>query len=331
MSLDLARHWYRSSYSWLTLLLLPLSGLFGAVIDLRRALFRAGILKTEEVNVRVMVVGNISVGGTGKTPMVIWLAEWLQSLGYRPGIVSRGVGGKKHRAPYCVKADSRVEEVGDEALLLVRETGCPVVLCLNRVSAVKTLLQQTNCNVVLSDDGLQHYRLGRDIEIIMIDGMRQLGNQCLLPAGPLRERAARLSQADLVVVNGSLAQSHFSMHMTLTEWVAVSDTAQTLPLAAFQGQWVHAIAGIGHPERFFSALRQAGLKVIPHVFPDHYRYQSKDIEFQDTLPIVMTQKDAIKCQSFSINHAWFARVKVTVSHACQQTLLMTLKKVDKSR
>lgn len=301
------QQWYRKNLTLFTASLLPLSLLFGAMVKIRRWLYASGFKKKSVFNIPVIVVGNLTVGGTGKTPMVIWLAEYYRSRGFRPGIVARGVGGRKIRQPLHVSAESRPCDVGDEAVLLARRTNCPVVVAIDRVAAVNTLLRETDCNLIISDDGLQHYRMGRTLEIILIDGIRELGNRALLPAGPLRESAARLKEADAVFVNGK----DFTLKgETLT---AVNNLARIRPASDFSAQKIHAIAGIGHPDQFFAQLRALGMEVIPHVFPNHYLFEKKDLYFNDGLPVLMTEKDAVKCQSFAGDECWYLPVTVFAS------------------
>lgn len=313
------KFWYDSHCTWQAILLWPLAGLFRVTTALRYFLYRCHLKKTIHFPVPVIVVGNIAIGGTGKTPFVIWLAEQLKKAGYHPGIVSRGAGGQTSKQPRKVTADSDPALVGDEAVLLARRTQCPLIISPNRVAAVELLLQTTQCDVVISDDGLQHYRMGRAIEIVMVDGVRQFGNQCLLPAGPLREPLSRLQRAQLVVVKGQ--------HMQLSGQTVVSvvDPTQTLPLDFFQHQTVHVLAGIGHPQQFFTELRAAGLQVIEHVFPDHFRYQRQDIYFPDALPVLMTEKDAVKCRPFANRHHWYLPVDARVDEAVAETIFNLLR------
>ncbi|SRR5579883_312796 len=318
---NITYYWYQPALHFLTLLLLPFSGLFASCIFLRRFLYRVGIIKTSYFDVPIIVVGNITVGGTGKTPFVIWLADFLISQGYRPGIVSRGAGGKPHHQPYWVQPQDSANEVGDEAVLLAQRSQCPVVISIDRVAAVRELLRQRQCDMVISDDGLQHYRLGRDIEIAIVDGVRRFGNGHLLPAGPLREPLSRLRSVDFVVVNGETTLPLTSFKMTLQP----TDLISFLNLPTLTEKKVHAIAAIGHPERFFLTLKQAGFDVIPHVFPDHHLYQPHELDFNDVLPIIMTEKDAVKCQSFADKRYWFLRVTAKIEGGLEQELLTKLK------
>lgn len=311
--MKLEDHWYRSSLTWLTVLLLPFSWLFRAVVALRYAAYRYKFKKTTVFPVPVIVVGNITVGGTGKTPFVIWLAHFLQRQGYHPGIVTRGVGGQKQLMPYWIDAATDAAFVGDEAVLLARRAHCPVVICVDRVAAVKELLANSECDIVISDDGLQHYRLGRTLEIVMQDGLRKLGNQRMLPAGPLREPVSRLQRADVVVVQGEKNSAPYTMQLKGSELFSLRHHVMHVPLENFAQQTVHAIAGIGNPTRFFAALRQQNITVIEHVFPDHYLYRCEDIYFPDNLPVVMTEKDAVKCFEFADEQHWYLPVNAEVS------------------
>lgn len=328
---NIESHWYRTSYTWLTFLLLPFSWLFRLLLAIRYFLYHFNFIKKTRFNVPVIVVGNITVGGTGKTPFVIWLAEALEKKGYRPGIVSRGVGGEKILHPYWVDAHANPEFVGDEAVLLAKRTQCPMVVCIDRVAAVKELLNKTNCNIVISDDGLQHYRLDRDIEIVVVDGAREWGNGKLLPAGPLREPLKRLRHVDLVVINGQHTLRHPVFNMQDLEYMNVNGSTlfsiknvEQLDLQKCQRKKVHAVAGIGNPQRFFSLLRHHKLNVIEHVFPDHYLYQRDDIYFSDDLAVIMTEKDAVKCREFADQRHWYLPVRAEMSSGVEEKILNRL-------
>ncbi|RDI48737.1 tetraacyldisaccharide 4'-kinase [Aquicella lusitana] len=321
MPFDLARYWYRESLHPITFFLWPFSKLFGLCVAVRRSLYRLRILKTHHFATPVIVVGNITVGGTGKTPFVLWLVDFLRANGFKPGIVSRGVGGKKHVKPYRVKQHDSAEIVGDEAILLL-QSGCPVVISVDRVAAVRDLLEHNQCNIVISDDGLQHYRLGRDIEIAIVDGVRRFGNRLLLPAGPLREPVARLNSVDFTVENGSKTDhGAYGMMLEPVEFVSLVDEKKSMPFEAFVQRQVHAVAGIGHPERFFLLLKNAGFNVIAHSFPDHHPYQPHELDFNDTLPILMTEKDAVKCRSFADERYWYLRITAKINNIFEQKLL----------
>lgn len=279
----------------------PLSALYGGLIRLRRALYRTGTLRSERLAVPVIVIGNISVGGTGKTPLTIAVARALQQHGLHPGVVSRGYGGTQ-REPMLLAASPDPAQVGDEPCL-IRASGIDVAIGRDRPAAARLLLE-AGCDVVIADDGLQHYRLARDIEICVIDGQRRFGNRRLLPAGPLREPIARLASTDFRVCNGGTPEAG-EVAMTL-----MGGRARALvgghgrPLADFAGQQVRAIAAIGNPGRFFDSLRGHGLDVIEQAFPDHHAYTAAELDFHDPLPLLMTEKDAVKCAPFAQPHWW---------------------------
>lgn len=317
--------WYRRSLTILAIILLPLSWLFKGLVTLRRFLYRHHIIKSFRFEVPVIVVGNITVGGTGKTPLVIWLAHFLVAQGLRPGIVTRGYGGKKILEYPCrVTSEITPAMVGDEAVLLAERSACPVVVYKNRVLAVKDLLAHTDCNIVITDDGLQHYRLARDIEIAVVDAERELGNRCFLPAGPLRESPSRLKKVDFVVQHGKMQHGLLTMQLVGNDLFSLTDKTLKVACQDFTHKVVHAVAGIGHPKRFFATLREKGLEVIEHVFPDHYLYAADDFQFADALPIIMTEKDAVKCKSFADQRFWCMPVDVNIDKAFQVALLASL-------
>lgn len=298
--------WYqRHPLTWL---LLPLSLVYALVVVIRRGCYRLGLFKIHKFSAPVIVVGNITVGGTGKTPLVIWLAEHLSNQGYRPGIVLRGYGGNARNWPQQVTPDSCPEAVGDEAILIARRTACPVFADPDRSAAVKTLLSRTECNIVISDDGLQHHAMNRDIEILVVDGKRGFGNGFLMPAGPLRETMDRLSTVDLVISNGVWQPGIPHMDLEDPSVVALNDPKTVKPLTEFRGQTVDAVAGIGNPQKFFDMLSQYGLEVIPHAFPDHHPYKLQDLDFGSGLPLLMTEKDGVKCSQFPVSNCWMVCV-----------------------
>ena len=286
-----------------TWLLMPLSFLFGTVVFVRRALYRAGLLRATRVGIPVIVVGNITVGGSGKTPLVLWIVRFLAATGWRPGIVSRGYGGRiasQHEPPAEVGIASDPAAVGDEPLLFARRAHCPVWVGADRVAACRALRERhPECDVLVLDDGLQHYSLARDIEIAVIDD-RGFGNGFQFPAGPLREPVARLRSVDAIVRNGMPAGEGYAMRVEGREFVRLNDAARTAEAAGLGSKRVHAVAGIGHPARFFRHLEALGLEVVPHPFPDHHPYAATDLEFGDGLPVVMTEKDAVKCKQFDV-------------------------------
>lgn len=307
----LDHYWYTRS-PWLVLLT-PVSLVYRLAVWLRRLAYRSGLARSHRLAVPVIVVGNITVGGTGKTPLVAWLAGYLQAKGYRPGIISRGYGGKARRWPQQVRPDSDPDIVGDEAVLLAGITRCPMAVAPRRVAAARALIEHSDCNVIISDDGLQHYALQRDLEIAVIDGIRRFGTGFSLPAGPLREPVKRLQEVDLVVVNGLGSGTEHPMRMRLGAAHNLKDSTLTRELSGFRGQAVHAVAGIGNPERFFQALQQAGMQLVYHAFPDHHRFTPADIGFGDGKPVIMTAKDAVKCRRFASENDWYVPVEVELS------------------
>ena len=301
----LTHNWYGSGRS--SLLLLPLAWLYGAVVALRRWLYRRGVLSSGGPNVRVVVVGNLTAGGAGKTPIVVYLAERLAELGRRPGVASRGYGGSTGADPRWVDAESRAEEVGDEPLLIARRTGVPVVVCSDRRAAAD-VLSAAGVDLVICDDGLQHYALGRDVELAVIDGERGLGNGRLLPAGPLREPRRRLESVDLVIRNGGQPEgAELGMQLAVRELVNLADGSRKT-LASMAGERAHAVAGIGHPERFFRTLEAAGLTLIRHPLPDHGGFDAGRLLPDDGLPVLMTEKDAVKCPAPASDRFWYLPV-----------------------
>jgi tetraacyldisaccharide 4'-kinase len=289
-----------------------LSAVYGALTGIRRSAYSWRLARSTRLACPVVVVGNLTVGGTGKTPLVCWLAGQLIELGFKPGVVSRGYGGSS-RAPRLVQGSDNSDKVGDEAILLVRRSRVPVATGRNRAAAAQLLIN-AGCDVIVSDDGLQHYALQRDCEIIVIDGDRRFGNGRLLPAGPLRETPSRLQHADAVVINGGDAESDGAVRMRLLATNAVAMKYGTAkPLREFSGQPVHAIAAIGNPQRFFAMLRAVGISVLEHPLPDHAKLGIDDISFADDLAVLMTEKDAVKCRDIAGPHHWY--VPVTVAFA----------------
>ena len=285
--------------------LVPLALLFGLLVRLRRHAYRAGWLPSGQAGRPVIVIGNLTVGGSGKTPLAVWLATALADQGLKVGIVSRGHGGRAS-GPLEVTAGSDPAMVGDEAVLLARRTRARVVVARDRLAAARRLAAEVD--VILADDGLQHYRLARDLEILVIDGRRRFGNGRLLPAGPLREPPARAHEAGVVVVNGgSAATGELAMTLEADAVVALG-SGERLPLASLRGRQVHALAGIGDPPRFFAMLEQAGLRPIRHPLPDHARLTVASVAFGDSLPVLMTEKDAVKCQSFPAERLSYVEV-----------------------
>lgn len=303
-----------SGRSWLSLLLLPLSILYGITIGLRRLCYHLAIFPSWKAPIPIIVVGNVTVGGNGKTPVVIWLVEQLLSRGYRVGVVSRGYGGKVTSYPLLVNNNISIKESGDEPALIYQRTGVPVAVAPKRVAAVKMLLRQQKLDVIITDDGLQHYALQRDFEIVVIDGIRRFGNGCLLPAGPLRECQYCLNSVNAVILNGGIAK-HGEIAMQLTGDIAINMLTGEKRSVCKLGQTV-AIAGIGNPLRFFSCLEQKSVPLIAkHAFSDHQCYEFSTLAslVTDHQTLLMTEKDAIKCFHFAQLNWWYLPVNAKVS------------------
>ncbi|UCC57228.1 MAG: tetraacyldisaccharide 4'-kinase [Gammaproteobacteria bacterium] len=318
----LEHYWYTRS-PWL-ILLTPFSLLYSLAVRVRRLLYRIGVLPSERLPVPVIVVGNLTAGGTGKTPLTGWLAMMLKQAGYRPGIVARGYRGQAKHWPQQVRPDSDPVMVGDEAVMLARLCDSPMAVGPRRVQAARDLLKHHECDLILSDDGLQHYALQRDVDIVVIDGVRRMGNGFCLPAGPLREPASRLKKADLRVVNGLGNKDEYPMRMKAVSAHNLADDNDVRELKSFRGSSVHAVAGIGNPQRFLDFLRQAGLRVEVHLFPDHHAYTEKDVDFGDDRPVLMTAKDAVKCRDFGLRNAWYVPVTIEMGADFTERLLELL-------
>ncbi len=310
--------WYASSP--LGALLAPLGWLVALFAVLRRAAYRAGMRRSWQVGCPVVVVGNLSVGGTGKTPLVIAIARLLARHGLRAGVVCRGYRGSASRWPRKVRPDSDPGRVGDEAVLLARRTGGPVAAGPNRIAAARILVRRAKCDVILSDDGLQHLRLDRDVEIVVVDGVRRHGNGRCLPAGPLREPLSRLESVDLVVVNGAGQPGELEMELVPGDAVSLVDADLRRPLDSFGGAPVHAVCAIGHPERFFRTLEANGLTIVRHPFPDHHPFRESEIRFPDGAPVLMTEKDAVKCERFADERHWYVPVEAVLSDELEARL-----------
>jgi tetraacyldisaccharide 4'-kinase len=314
----LHRIWYGAS-PWYRLLL-PLTGIYWVLITLRSCLYGMGILGRHRAIVPVIIVGNITAGGTGKTPVTIWLARELRDRGFNPGIVSRGYGGSRSGSSMRVDAASDPGVVGDEPVLLARRAECPVVVDANRARAAEMLVDD-GVDVIIADDGLQHYRLERTYEICVIDGARGLGNRLLLPAGPLRETIDRLSEVDQVLVNGKLredAENTTAVEQNAIEFELVArevsrlNGSLTRPVEGFSGTTVHGVAAIGNPARFFDMLRSHGMQVIEHAFPDHARLGASDLDFGDDFEVLMTEKDAVKLAAAISDKYWTVPVDLEI-------------------
>jgi len=327
-----------------------LAALYTRLSALRHWLYQRGWKRRIKVSVPVIVVGNLIAGGSGKTPLVIALVERLSAAGFTPGVASRGYGRDLPRSARWVDADTAPKLGGDEPVLIARRTGVKVRVDADRAAAAKALIA-AGCDLIICDDGLQHYRLHRDLEIEVIDGQRGYGNGHLLPAGPLREPATRGERCDFRVVNspspqkenagrrpapirplpltgegwgeegsGALSFPHWPMHLEHAHAEPLTG-GRPIPLSQFQGLRIHALAGIGHPERFFSMLRAQGLAIVPHAFPDHHHYQPDDLHFSSALPILMTEKDAVKCAGFADEHMYHLPISARLPEAFWVALL----------
>lgn len=311
MKPSLDQLWYRAAPP--PALLRPLASLYGSIAGRMARQRKAGAV---QLPLPVIVVGNITVGGTGKTPFVLWLVEELRRRGWNPGVISRGYGGRAPSYPLRVSATTDPSWAGDEPALIARRLDVPVAVAPDRVAAARLLLDAGEVDILVTDDGLQHYRLARDIEICVVDGSRGLGNGSLLPAGPLREPPQRLQLVDLVVVNGGgwRAPGLNTVDMQLRTVEAISlDSGERRPLSAFAGGRVHAVAGIGNPQRFFASLRAAGVEPIPHPFPDHHDYTGIDLAFDGSEPVLMTEKDAVKCGELATPRLWYVPAQAVLA------------------
>lgn len=324
----LERHWQRITP--VSVLLYPLSLIFRAVVTLRRTAYACGLARTRRLPVPVLIVGNITVGGTGKTPLVLWLAGFLTQNGMRPGIVSRGYGAAA-RAPRGVAPTAEPGSVGDEPLLLAQRSTCPVWIGADRVAAARALIDANpDCDIIVSDDGLQHYRLGRNVEIALIDGARGLGNGLMLPAGPLREPPSRLREVDAVVIQGAprrvdSKKKAVNMRLEGRAFRNLLNPEHVVGPEHFARSRVHAVAGIGHPPRFFAHLEGLGVSFEAHAYPDHHPYSAADLAFPDADAVLMTEKDAVKCASFASEKHWALRVDAVPDPELGELILRKLR------
>lgn len=348
----LLREWQRTSF-W-QVLLRPLSWVFALLASARRSLYRSGILKSERIGVPVVVIGNISVGGTGKTPTVLAIVKLLGFLGWRCGIILRGYSrnaatqkavdyAKDALLQYAINSDDQAM-ASDEAMLLAKRSGAPVYVSANRAAAARALLQKhPEVNVIISDDGLQHYALHRDLEICVIDGARRFGNGALLPAGPLREPVTRLEEVDAIVVNSTgssddasgaiLGRPSFSMSLGKESLMRVIDDQEMTieqGLQEFSTKRVIAVAGIGNPARFFTHMAGLGFRLTEtRAFPDHHPYKAADFAGSDVGIVLMTEKDAVKCKAFADDRMWFMRVDAILPEAFGEFLVQRLSELKK--
>ncbi|HWD31269.1 tetraacyldisaccharide 4'-kinase [Pseudomonas caricapapayae] len=297
----------------------PLEALYRRVVLRKRARFLAGESVSYRAPVPVIVVGNITIGGTGKTPMILWLIEHCRQQGLRVGVVSRGYGAKPAQLPWRVNAEQSAAEAGDEPLLIVQRSGVPLMIDPDRSHAVQALLASEPLDLILCDDGMQHYRLARDLELVLIDAARGLGNRRCLPAGPLREPVERLQAVDALLYNGATSdrEDGFAFVLQPTALVNVR-SGERRALDHFPpGQAVHAVAGIGNPQRFFNTLLGLNWQPVPHPFADHAEYSAKALSFTPALPLIMTEKDAVKCRAFAADDWWYLAVDAAPSPAFQ--------------
>lgn len=304
----------------LSTVLLPLSWLFRVITAGRRFYYRILNSNRKTPKTFIIVVGNINVGGTGKTPFVIWLANRCKEQGLRVGIVTRGYKRNNEQQIVEVQPHSTPAQVGDEAVLLALKTACPVIAGADRRKAVDLLISRYKIDVVLSDDGLQHYSLPRNIEIAVVDGERKFGNGRCLPAGPLREPTTRLNTCDLIVTNGRNDSNQHYFEIEYENVVSLDSDTMNKPLENFKDFTVHAVAGVGYPTRFFRMLQQAGMHVIEHSFPDHHVYQEADLEFNSNDPILMTEKDAVKCKKFIGKNIWYVPISLSPNLALEERI-----------
>lgn len=298
-------------------LLWPLEQLYRSVVQRKRQRFLRGETQTYHASVPVIVVGNITIGGTGKTPLILWLIEQCQAQGVRVGVVSRGYGARPPSFPWTVRATDSAEQAGDEPLLIVQRSGVPLVIAPERAQAAQQLLAEHTVDLILSDDGLQHYGLARDLELVLIDAARGLGNQRCLPMGPLREPVERLQSVDAILFNGAQHDSDngFAMQLQPTELVHVRSGRREALNYFPEQQKMHAVAGIGNPQRFFKTLEGLDWQPIAHAFADHAEFAPQDLQFADDLPILMTEKDAVKCRAFAADNCWYLQVAAQPSPA----------------
>lgn len=313
MSQFIEKLWYNKHF--LRWFLWPFALLYQLVVAIRRIFLQ--YFWQRQFSVPIIIVGNLTVGGVGKTPLVIALAKQLQAKGLRVGIVSRGYGATTTQFPYEVSATDQANLVGDEPLLLARKTGCPVVIAPKRVQAVQYLLDNYQSQIIISDDGLQHYAMGRAVEIVVIDGMRRLGNGFCLPAGPLRENVNRLQKSDLIVVNEGKWPGAYSMILqpgSLTHLI----TGQNVAVNALEFP-VAAVAAIGHPQRFFTTLQSLGIPFKKYPFPDHHHFSKNELQFTEKA-VIMTEKDAVKCQAFAADTWYFLPVEAKLSDSFWEAL-----------
>ena len=320
------RVWYGKHPA--AIFLAPVGYLYEAFVLVRRLAYKSGLFGIHHAELPVIVIGNLSTGGTGKTPLVIWLALKLKEFGFRPGVIARGYRGVASSWPQQVRPDSDPIVVGDEAVLIAKRTSLPVAVGPKRVECIEALEKYSDVDIIVSDDGLQHYAMARDIEIVVLDGVRRFGNGACIPAGPLREPLTRLKQVDLVATVGLAGRNEFAIAYSLSRLCLVCDPDRVVLLQDFSSKEVHAVAGIGDPERFFALLRRNGFRVTPHPFPDHHSFTPADLDFADRKPILMTEKDAVKCAHFCNELLWSVALDVELPEAFEHRIKIMLKRIS---
>jgi len=325
---------YWKTLNWFSVLLFPLSLIYCLIIKIRKYCYQFGYCQSSLFQVPVIIIGNITVGGNGKTPLIIQLLEEFKNKGYKPGVVSRGYGAINSDLDsgkvLSVNLKNNAKSYGDEPWMIAKKTNCPVVVGQKRALAVEHLINNFDCNIVLSDDGLQHYAMSRDIEICVVDNSKYFGNNLCLPAGPLREPKSRLKQVDYIVYHNTkrlktstiiaddvnknlLMQLDFELIYPLDSFLQMDSSTKITSITDYKNKTVHAIAGIASPERFFEQLRMYGVKVIEHPYADHYQFSQSDLEFDDEFPVLMTEKDAVKCFALKHKNCSYISVKATLS------------------
>lgn len=321
MTIDAFFHRIWKDRNWVAYGLWPISLLYQIVVELRRLGYATGLLSTEHFKQPVVVFGNLTVGGSGKTPLTIWAAHHLKAAGFSPGIISRGYGRRHPEQTRMVDATCTVEDVGDEPLAIWQATQVPVAVARHRADAIRILMKQCSCNIFLSDDGLQHLSLATDLKVLVIEGQERFGNGFCLPAGPLRERASRAATFDLTIVNGKGQADEYSMQCELTDAVNLCDASQMVSLDALVGKSVSAFAGTRHPDRFFTMLSACGIDSENFGFPDHHEFTAQDFDSvagSDNI-VLMTEKDAVKCLEFAKPNWWYVKLEATPEPTFQDT------------
>jgi len=297
-----------------------LSKVFSVLSLFRKKLYSLKILKSHQIKCPVIIVGNISVGGVGKTPFVIWLVNQLQAKGLKVGVVSRGYGGKREHEPLLVIPQTSAKASGDEALLIAKHTEAPVYVGKNRAKAAQKIKQDYRVDIIISDDGLQHYALQRDLEFVLIDAKYGLGNEQLLPAGPLRELPSRLKTVDRVIYKGKKSDSDYFEYQPLMVY-ALGKSKKQRSIESFRNQHINALAGIAHPDSFFNMLAQQGLAVVKNPLNDHEKLTEKHFQFDNDDPIFITEKDAVKCEGLKLDNVWVVVLKLVVKAETKKDIL----------